>query len=200
MDTVVIDSLKDVALRLSDDETGAALNSALQRTVVAGVEVLGLHHQRKNAAGGGKPKGLEDVYGSTWITAGAGSVIILWGEAGDPVVELTHLKQPADPVGPFKVIHDHDHGTSAVFAQTDVLALLLHHPGMNAGDLALRLSNNGRPSDSDRERARRKLDRLVRQDLAICKPGSKGGRGGGTPATYYASTRAESDHASDHAP
>jgi replicative DNA helicase len=118
-DMAVLDSLKDLALKLSDDETGAVLHSALQRTLVEGVEVLGLHHQRKNAASGGKPKGLEDVYGSTWITAGAGSVILLWGEAGDPVVELSHLK---------------------------------------------------------------------------------GGRGGGTPARYYASGHAESDHGGDHAP
>jgi DNA polymerase III delta prime subunit len=199
-DTVVIDSLKDVALKLSDDETGAALNSALQRAVAEGVEVLALHHQRKNSAGGGKPTRLEDVYGSVWITAGAGSVVLLWGEAGDPVVELSHLKQPAEPIGPFKVLHDHDRGTSSIFEQVDVLQVLLHRPGMTAADLARLLSNGQAPTDSDRERARRKLDRLVRDGHAHCNPGSKGGRGGGTPATYYAATRTESDHGGDHAP
>ena len=199
-DMAVLDSVKDVALKLSDDETGAALNSALQRTVVEGVEVLGLHHQRKNAAGGGKPNRLEDVYGSTWITAGAGSVILLWGDAGDPIVELSHLKQPAEPVGPFKVVHDHDHGTSQVVDQVDVLTVLLRRPGMTAADLAALFCTNGRPTDNDRERARRKLDRLVRADLALCSPGSRGGQGGGTPTRYYASARAESDHGGDHAP
>lgn len=67
-DTVAVDSLKDVALGLSDDETGAALNSCHQRVVSEGIQYLGLRHQRKNYAGGGKPKALEDVYGSTWIT------------------------------------------------------------------------------------------------------------------------------------
>jgi hypothetical protein len=199
-DMAVLDSLKDLALKLSDDETGAVLNSALQRTVVEGVEVLGLHHQRKNAAGGGKPKGLEDVYGSTWITAGAGSVILLWGEAGDPVVDLIHLKQPAEPIGPLKILHDHDAGTSSIFEQVDVLQALLHRPGMTAADLARLLSNGQAPTVSDRERARRKLDRLVQAGLAMRNPGSRGGRGGGSPATYYASARTESDHGGDHAP
>jgi replicative DNA helicase len=207
-DTVVLDSLKDVALGLADDEVGAALNAALQRVIVEGIEVLGLHHQRKNSAGGGRPKKLEDVYGSTWITAGAGSVILLWGEAGDPIVELSHLKPATEPVGPLKVLHDHDHGRSEVAEQIDVLKVLLHRPGLTAADLAALLRTNGRPTDNDRERARRRLDRLVRADLAICDAGSKGGRGGGTPTRYYASARAErdasaprkSDHGGDHAP
>jgi replicative DNA helicase len=198
-DMTVLDAVKDVALKLSDDETGAALNSALQRTVVEGVEVLGLHHQRKNSAGGGKPKGLEDVYGSVWLTAGAGSVILLWGEPGDPVVQLSHLKQPAEPIGPLKVLHDHDRGFSEVYEQVDVLQLLLHRPGMTAPDLAVQLSDNGRPDDNDKERARRKLNSLVRRGLAVCSPGTQGGRAGGIPATYYASASAESDHGSDHA-
>lgn len=193
-DMVVIDSEKDVALKLSDDETGAGLNAAHQRAVAEGVEVVGLHHQRKNAAGGGKPNRLEDVYGSTWITAGAGSVILLWGDAGDPIVELSHLKQPAEPIGPFKVLHDHDHGTSQVLEQVDALTVLLRRPGLTAADLAALVCSNGRPTDNDRERARRKLERLVRDDLAFCQPGSRGGQGGGTPTRYYASARAESDH------
>ena len=152
-DMVVIDSEKDVALKLSDDETGAGLNAAHQRAVAEGVEVVGLHHQRKNAAGGGKPNRLEDVYGSTWITAGAGSVILLWGDAGDPIVELSHLKQPAEPIGPFKVLHDHDHGTSQVLEQVDALTVLLRRPGLTAADLAALVCSNGRPTDNDRERA-----------------------------------------------
>jgi replicative DNA helicase len=199
-DTVIADSVKDLALGLADDEVGAALNSAHQRLVVEGIEYVGLHHPVKRNATGGKPKGLEDVYGSRWITAGAGSVILLWGQAGDLVVELSHLKQPAEPVGPFKVLHDPDRGTSAAYQQLDVLDLLLHKPGLTAADLALQLATNGRPSDSDRERARRRLDKLVTAGLALCKPGSKGGRGGGTPAQYYASARLESDHGGDHAP
>lgn len=198
-DTVVIDSLKDVALELSKDETGAGLNSAFQRAIAEGTEVAGLHHQRKNAAGGGRPRKLEDVYGSTWVTAGCGSVILLWGEAGDLVVDLEHLKQPAETLGPFKVLHDHELGASSIFDQVDVLKLVHGQPGIAVADVALRLCGGERPSDNDRERARRKLERLVREGLVHHKPGSKGGKGGGEPSRYYPITRLESDHESDHA-
>ncbi len=199
-DTVVIDSLKDVALELSKDDTGAGLNSALQRAIADGVEVLGLHHQRKTGAGGGKPNKLEDVYGSTWITAGCGSVILLWGEAGDLVVDLEHLKQPAETLGPFKVLHDHEQGTSSILEQVDVLKLVRDQPGITAADVALCLCGGEQPSANDRERARRKLERLVRDGLVHYKPGSQGGKGGGEPSRYYPITRLESDHGSDHAP
>jgi hypothetical protein len=51
------------------------------------------------------------------------------GPAGDPIVELAHLKQPAEPIGPFKVLHDHDHGTSSIVDQVDALQVLLRQPG-----------------------------------------------------------------------
>jgi hypothetical protein len=44
---VVVDSLKDVALRLSDDETCAAVNVAMQLLVREGIDVVSLHHPRK---------------------------------------------------------------------------------------------------------------------------------------------------------
>jgi hypothetical protein len=45
-DTVVIDSLKDAALKLSDDESGSGWNRARQR----GAELIELHHPRKAQA------------------------------------------------------------------------------------------------------------------------------------------------------
>jgi hypothetical protein len=38
----------------------------------------------------------------TWLTSGAGSVILLNGQPGDPIVSLHHLKQPAAAVGPLQ--------------------------------------------------------------------------------------------------
>jgi len=122
--TVVIDSLKDVVLDLSRDETGGRVNVALQHVVTAGIEVVALHHQRKEGADGRKPRTLADVYGSTWITAGAGSVVLLWGQPGDPIVDLLHLKQPAEDVGPLKLSHDHKRGQTSVRSGTDLLTLV----------------------------------------------------------------------------
>jgi hypothetical protein len=122
-DTVIVDSLKDAAVKLVDDEVGGNVNRAIQHCNAHDIDVLVLHHQRKGV-GGEKPTTLADVYGSTWITAGAGSVILLWGEAGSELVELSHLKQPGDPVGPWRVEHDHHAGMSVVVYSFDALAYL----------------------------------------------------------------------------
>ncbi len=93
-DTCVVDSLKDAALGLSDDEVGAGWNRARQGALVDGVQLLELHHNTKRTPSGGKPDALPDVYGSVWLTAGAGSVVMLSGDPGD----LT-AKQAAAAIG-----------------------------------------------------------------------------------------------------
>jgi KaiC/GvpD/RAD55 family RecA-like ATPase len=120
--TVVLDSLKDVALELSKDETGSRVNNALQLTVAEGVDVVVLHHQRKATSAGTKPTTLSDVYGSTWLTAGAGSVILLWGEAGWPIVELSHLKQPAGDDRPVRRPARPPHWPECIYDQPNLVA------------------------------------------------------------------------------
>ena len=112
--TVIFDSIKDVAGDVSDGNVGAEFNRTMQILIAAGIEVVALHHNRKAQEGNRKPKRLDDLYGSTWIAAGAGSVVYLFGEAGDCEVELLHLKQPDDVVGPLTVVHDHERGISTV--------------------------------------------------------------------------------------
>lgn len=185
-DTVVIDSLKDVALGLAYDEVGAGLNRAMQQALVEGVEVLAHHHQRKGQ-GGEKPRTLEAVYGSTWLTAGAGSVILLWGAAGDLVVDLEHLKQPATEVGPLKVVHDHHTGRSTVLRGFDVLTALRHAPGgFTTTEVARLMLEKAEPGENDRRKAQRQLDALVRKGLAHRTEPERGGASGTKAARYYA--------------
>jgi replicative DNA helicase len=186
-DTVVLDSLKDVCLDLVKDEVGSRLNRAFQTTLAGGVDLLALHHQRKGQQGG-KPRKLDDVYGSVWVTAGAGSVLLLWGEPGDPVVELSHLKQPSDAVGPLTLIHDHDRGTTEVQEGVDLFSVVRTSNGLTAEGAARALFGAEEPKRNEVERARRKLDRLVGDGLAH----RDGGERGGPPARYYAVERAES--------
>src|SRR5258707_678223 len=110
-DTVVVDSLKDAALKLADDETGSGWNRARQLAIEAGTELIELHHPRKAQSDNKRPSKLEDLYGSRWITSGAGSVISLWGEPSDLVVEFTHLKAPAGQAGPWQMGIDPAAGT-----------------------------------------------------------------------------------------
>jgi len=46
-DTVIVDSLKDAAIGLKDDDVGAGYNRARQHATTAGVQVIELHHIRK---------------------------------------------------------------------------------------------------------------------------------------------------------
>jgi replicative DNA helicase len=163
--TLFIDSLKDVALDLTKDETGSRVNKAFQQVIAAGIELCVLHHQRKEQQGYGKPRRLADVYGSRWLTAGMGSVLLLWGEPGDLIVELSHLKQPSEPFGPMNVIHDHARGVSSVHGAVDVeqAVALRGLEGATAADIARLQTGADTPDRNAIERARRRLEKLVAQ-------------------------------------
>lgn len=166
---IFIDSLKDIALDLSKDETGSRLNIALQECVARHLEVCALHHQRKEGRdGSGKPNRLADVYGSRWITAGMGSVFCAWGEPGDAIIELLHLKQPAEDVGPLELIHDHTHGSTNREQHTSAEEILQEHAttGLDARKLAERLYKQPEPDKKQIERSRRRLESLVRSGHA----------------------------------
>lgn len=163
-DTVVIDSLKDAALGLSEDEVGAAYNRARQTAIAAGVQVLELHHIRK-ALSGAKAvhPAIDDVYGSTWITSGAGSVVLLNGKPGDVIVGLFHLKQPMGEFGPVKVFHDHTGGRSFISEGTDLLELIRAVGQIDVNDAAVALYENNPPDKNQKEKARNRLKSLEKQ-------------------------------------
>lgn len=115
---VFLDSLKDVVSKLADDEAALAYNQARQNALREGFELAESHHQRKRSGDDAEPKGkrpeLDQVYGSTWFTSGAGSVLFLTGTQGDPEVKLWHLKQAVGELGPLDVVHDFEAGMSRV--------------------------------------------------------------------------------------
>lgn len=166
---IFVDSLKDIALDLSKDETGSRVNIAFQEVIARGIELCTLHHQRKEGRDGtGKPKKLADVYGSRWLTAGMGSVFCLWGEPGDPIIECTHLKQPSEDVGPLQLIHDHSQGKTIIESNTSVEEILMEFAtsGLEVRKLAERLYKTDKPDRSAIEKARRRLDSLVERGIA----------------------------------
>lgn len=162
-DTVVIDSIKDIVGKLTDDEAVGAYNRARQQLLRAGAELLELHHQRKSTADakpGGRPT-LDKVYGTTWFTAGAGSVMFLSGGAGSATVELHHAKTVTGEIGPLTVVHDHRRGTSRVDVPLDPYTLLREAPdGLTSRELAALMTGEPDPSAKEQERARRALKTL----------------------------------------
>lgn len=178
-DTVIVDGLKDVALELSKDEVGAGLNQALQRCVAAGIEVVAGHHQRKAANGvPHKPRSLSDLYGSTWIGAGAGTVILLWADQpGAGIITVETLKPAVEQIGPLDVRHDLTRGQLTPIAAITVEEVLRGAvEPVTIVELAAAVHH-----DTDRnvvERVRRQLSRLERDGFVdvVSVPRSNGGR------------------------
>jgi hypothetical protein len=181
-DVVFIDSLKDAAVGLSKDEIGAGYNRARQLALAEGVQVVELHHTVKSGADGGKPNNINGIYGSTWLTTGCGSIVLLWGDPGDPVIDFTHLKQPMNEVGPLKILHNRETGLAELYhdEDTDVLALARRcaSTGISATEAARCQFSTEKPTRAQVEKARRNLHRLVESGLLVFKPADEDGKGG----------------------
>lgn len=197
-DTVVIDSLKDVASGLSTDETGYSLNRSMQLCVSAGVEIVALHHLKKTQPGNSSLS-LDLVHGSNFIVAGAGSVIALTGKAGATDLTLTQLKPVIEIVGPLNLFHDH--GSGAITVESSQPKVAGSTGGLNDLDgRALRelltaprtindllnAVDDREPTDANKVDWRRRLGRLEKQGLVevVKEPSRGGGKGGATGKTY----------------
>jgi hypothetical protein len=177
-DVVYLDSVKDAALGLSEDEVGAGYNRARQKLIADGRQLCELHHTTKRGANGGPPKDVSDIYGSTWITNGTGSIVLLSGAPGDPIVGFRHVRQPMDEVGPWQLLHNKDDGEIAVSNQIDLVELVRDTgaDGMTARDAARALEEvDGVPTRGQIEKARRRLEALERDGLLRRLEGRRGG-------------------------
>lgn len=185
--TVVVDSLKDVAVDLASDEAGGRIAACFQHLIAGGVELLVLHHPRKpGVSDNRKPRELADFYGSRLIYGAIGSAFMLWGEPGDIIVELRHLKQPVDEIGPLNLRHNHQAGDTTIERGSDLLDLV-HQAG--SGGLtpttgAQLVYEKDAPNRNEIERVRRRLDQLVAADKLVKIPGRPGGTGGGGQSLY----------------
>jgi hypothetical protein len=180
---VYLDSLKDAALGLADDEVGARYNRARQTLLERGIQLVELHHLVKKLPA---VPALSDVYGSAWLTAGAGSVILLNGQPGDPIVRFRHLKQPAEEIGPLMLSHDAGTGTISVSSLTDPVAVAKEagDEGITAKGFAKAMFDSSNPTDAEVEKARRQLNRVTGEGSLKCIPGKTGGSSGGTATKW----------------
>lgn len=188
---VYVDSLKDAAIGLSDDKVGAAYNRARQKVLADGRQICELHHNRKALSGpGGGSHSIADIYGSTWLTSGAGSVIMLTGEPGDPIIEFRHVKQPLNEVGPWRILNNPDAGQMSIEHQVDLIAYAqaAGHHGLTAHAAAGALFDTDKPNRAQVEKARYKLDRLANKGLLVRVDGMRGGASGTNAATWILPT------------
>jgi replicative DNA helicase len=172
--TVIVDSVKDLMPGIAKDEVGAALQSSWQEVVTRGIELMLLHHERKAGSESHRTHRLDDVYGSTWLTSGLGSVIAINGDPGDPTVELRHLKQPAEPVGPLTIRHDHATGTtSLVDAIPTVLEVVQWARANGVTAQAVAEQVYGRIANAELQKTRRALRKLEQDGLVIKLAGQR---------------------------
>ncbi|WP_431818633.1 AAA family ATPase [Gordonia jacobaea] len=192
-DVLIVDSIKDAALGLAKDEVGAAYNRARQAVLNSGRQIAELHHIKKRGDRDDGPTTIGDVYGSTWLTSGAGSVVLLDGQPGDPIVSFRHLKQPAEEVGPYRLLHDQAAGSMSIEHRVDLVEVVRAAgvTGLTARMAAASIAEKSNPNRSDVEKARRQLDKLVVAGMLVRSVGEKGGSEGGRAATYFL---AETDH------
>lgn len=190
-DTIVVDSIKDAIRKVSDDECGNAFNRARQNVLAEGMQILELHHNRKGQAGQSREEGIDAVYGSGWLVNGAGSVFGLFGDPGDPMVRMRHLKQSSGDLGTFDVLHDFDRSVSTVDDQRDPVAILRRAAhGLTAQELANSTrTKDGAPERNDVEKARRKLESLVVSGVAVVISEEKRDTGGKPVKRYGLATR-----------
>jgi replicative DNA helicase len=186
-DTIIVDSIKDTIQKVSADESGNAYNRARQNALAEGFQLLELHHNRKGMAGAAREENIDAIYGSAWLVNGAGSVFGLFGDPGDPVVRMRHLKQSSGDLGSFEVRHDFDRGVSAIDAAADPLALMRQNAdGLSPQEFAWAVNGSAdKPTRNDIEKARRKLDSLVAKGLATKVDGMRGGADGGQSTRYF---------------
>lgn len=204
---VVVDSVKDLAPGISKDEVGAALNLAWQEVIARDIDMMLLHHERKASNGEHRHHKLDDIYGSTWLTSGLGSVFALEGEPGDGNIEMKHLKQPVMEVGPLSVRHNHATGTSVIFEENTGLRYVMYQAGavrpeagVTAASLARRmLCGDSEPLERDVKRIQRKLDKLLKLDTPLVAKVSrtKDAEGKLGSNTYYLTAAAIWAHQQD---
>ncbi len=88
-------------------------------------------------------------------------MLLLWGKPGDPIVDLRHLKQPAEEFGPVSIHHDHERGVSKLHEPSDLVELAAKSPGGLTVEYAARaLFGTNEPDRNQREKARRRLEGL----------------------------------------
>jgi hypothetical protein len=177
--TVVVDSIKDTFREQSDEGSAGAYNIARQRVVSNGVELIEIHHTRKTSTQGhGDRSGLDAVYGSRWLTAGAGSVLTLVHAkpAGDhedsteessPVL-LRQVKAITEPHDKMRLTLDRDAGRLVPASEPESLssgilsALFLGGAPMTVTAVCEHLFPEG-ATPAEVARVRRALQRLAEQ-------------------------------------
>jgi hypothetical protein len=183
-DTVFVDSLKDAVLGLTGEDGAQGWNRAVQLCLAEGVQVCILHHLTKSAGKDEKPVEMGDIHGSNWLTAGMGSVLLLWGKPESRYLELTQLKSPVKSLAPLRLRRVTKTGLFEVSGDEADVQWFFAEPHTVA-ELAAYMFP-GENSRTNMDKARRKVDELTASGRIEKHSEEKpSGPAGGRPAVRY---------------
>lgn len=158
---IFVDSLKDYCPKPSEDESANGYNRARQECIARGMQWVEDHHNRKIAQGQPRTNGIEDVYGSRWLTAGAGSVVSMWcDEEGAPMVHVKQVKSPGEFVPELEVTVDKRAGTMGASAHLDPISFI-RAAGLEGVTVAQYMRHTGLTQNN----ARNQLNTRAKQGL-----------------------------------
>lgn len=172
---IFIDSSKDLAGGpLKDEGPAKALMDAVQICIANEIDVAMLHHPRKSTQEGGTKRelDLDDVYGSAWLTAGSGSVLLVDGKPGAGTFRLEQLKAPSTFVEEMEIAVDYESGelTKRTIRDLDVWIKEYGMPITIRMATAYKLAIPEEDVDTDSgeyKRVKRHVEDLERDDLVV---------------------------------
>ena len=162
---LLVDSLKDCALQLSDDRISGAVNEAHQHVIAGGCDVVALHHPRKRSRDNPDTRlTIDDLYGGAWLAAGAGSVILLNREP--TCIEAVQVKSANGHDIEFRYTMDSTTGVLIGGAIDEVLAAVIAGvTGIQTTAVARVVHRVADPTRAQVEGVRRQLRRLEESGL-----------------------------------
>lgn len=158
---IFVDSLKDYCPKPSDDESANGYNRSRQECIARGMQWVEDHHNRKMQQGQKPTNAIDDVYGSRWLTAGAGSVVSMWvDEEGSTAVHVKQVKSPGEFVPELEVrVHKAD-GTMGASVHLDPVAQI-----RAAGTAGITVADYARMTGLTPNAARNQLNTRCKQGV-----------------------------------
>jgi replicative DNA helicase len=160
---IVIDSLKDILLNPTDDTAAGEWNRVQQSLTAAGIELLILHHNRKQTRtpqGTKLTRDINDIYGSSKIVWGVGSVVSIEpvNDDDNERIRVRHLKPVINVVKTFEARHDHHAGrTYRIGSKRDDEIIAAIGDGARTSELNVKLGCDDATSKKALQRDLRKL-------------------------------------------
>lgn len=103
---VAFDSLSKITMSSLDEvNSKAVMDFADHLRTEYDTSIVFIHHNRKGQVGNRRPKTIDDVYGSYWLTATPTTVVTLWASSATGEIEIIFLKvRLAQPPPTLKVV------------------------------------------------------------------------------------------------